>query len=321
LYYLITISIFTNVFIQIPGIVGERLAFFPSLGFCIALAWGIFKILKIPLDSKEIPKNKLLQLAVLVLLAMVPYSAKTIARNTQWKDYLTLYSHDIKYLANSVKANDVYASQLLKEAFNNETKNLSPAEQKQYLARAIEHIKKSVEIDSTYKFAWNNLGFISAQYLGKPEEAVSYLQKAVALDPAYADAWFNMAYAYEQTGQFEDAKAALKEALAVRPHEAKYLTAIANVSFKQNDFLKALDHYNSAATIEPGIKEPYIGLANCYWMTGDTAMAINNWEKAFAIDPFNLVVCRNLAGYFNQKGGPKAAYYTGKLSELQKVNK
>ena len=126
LYYLITISIFTNIVIQIPGIVGERMAFFPSLGFCIALPYLLFKLFRIDVDTEKIAKGKMVWLLVMLLVILIPYSAKTITRNTQWKDYLTLFSHDMDYLANSAKANNTYASQLLKEAYNNDIKNPPP---------------------------------------------------------------------------------------------------------------------------------------------------------------------------------------------------
>jgi len=203
LYYLATISIFSNIIIKIPGIVGERLAFFPSLGFSIALAWGIFKLMGISPEEERIPRNKAVGLSFALLLVLIPYSAKTFTRNRDWKDYLTLFSHDIGYLANSAKANNTYANQLMKEAFNNDVKNPEPAVQKKYLDLAVKHLKRTVEIDSTYKFAWNNLGYITYRYLDSREEGIRYMEKAVQIDSNYELAHFNLGNVYKKQKDFK----------------------------------------------------------------------------------------------------------------------
>lgn len=319
LYYLVTISIFTNIVIKIPGIVGERLAFFPSLGFCIALAWGIFKLLKIPVEAQQIPRKKRIQLVVVLLLILIPYSVKTITRNTHWKDYLTLYSHDIGYLANSAKANNMYANQLLKEAFNNEIKNPAPEKQEQYLNLAFTHIRKAVEIDSTFKFAWNNLGFLSQQYKGNSVDAVKYLKKALNIDPNYADAHFNLGVVYKETKQFELAEIHLKKAARLKPGKFNYLVELGETYFRQAEYNKAIKTSQKAAILNPESELPYVIAGNSYWLKTDTLNAIKNWEKAFELNPTNLNLCRNLAGYYQSVGSEKARYYHSKATELQKI--
>ena len=114
LYYLATISIFANIVIPIPGIVGERLLFMPSLGFSIFLGLVVYKLLSVSVFDKIIIRNKIKILAVAMIL-LIPYSYKTIARNFNWKDHLTLYLHDIPYLENSLHANSLVASHLFRD--------------------------------------------------------------------------------------------------------------------------------------------------------------------------------------------------------------
>ena len=320
LYYLVTISIFTNIVIKIPGIVGERLTFFPSLGFCIALAYGIFRILKIDIHSEQINSVKIWLLVIVILIIIIPYSVKTVSRNRDWKDYLTLFSHDIKYLNNSAKANSLYASQLLKEAFNNDVKNPAPPIQQEYLNLAVQHLKKTVEIDPTYKFAWNNLGFITYQYLDKKEEGMDYMNKAVQLDPGYEEANFNLGYAYKQQGNYEQSIQHFHEAQRTNPGKILYYTEEADVWFKSGNPEKALMLYKKASGLDSTSTLPLIGMGNIYWFSGDTISAIENWEKAFKLNPTNLEICKNLLGYYTSKGNAKAAYYKTKVQELlQKI--
>jgi tetratricopeptide (TPR) repeat protein len=317
LYYLVTISIFTNIVIKIPGIVGERLAFFSSLGFCIAIAYGIFRLLKIDIHAEQISSAKIWLLAGVILIILIPYSVKTINRNQDWKDYLTLFSHDIKYLSNSAKANNVYASQLLKEAYNNEVKNPVPAIQQEYLSLAVKHLKRTVEIDPTYKFAWNNLGFVTYMYMNKKEEGIDYMNKAVQLDPDYKEAHFNLGYAYKQQGDFEQSIQQFNEAQRADPGKILYYTEEADAWYKSGNREKALMVYKKASVLDSTNNQPLIGMGNIYWLSGDTIRAIENWERAFEINPTNIEICNNLLGYYTSKGDAKAEYYKSKVRELQ----
>jgi hypothetical protein len=47
IYFFIGISMFTNIVKPVVGIVGERFAFIPSVGLCIAAVWLLFTYLKV----------------------------------------------------------------------------------------------------------------------------------------------------------------------------------------------------------------------------------------------------------------------------------
>ena len=317
LYYLATISIFSNIVIKIPGIVGERLAFFPSLGFSIALAWGIFKLMGISPEAERIPRNKAVGLSFALLLVLIPYSAKTFTRNRDWKDYLTLFSHDIGYLANSAKANNTYANQLMKEAFNNDVKNPEPAVQKKYLDLAVKHLKRTVEIDSTYKFAWNNLGYIMYRYLDSREEGIRYMEKAVGIDSLYEQAHFNLGFAYKQQKNYDKSIFYFRKAQQVNPGKFLYYAEEADTWYQSGDRDSALNRYLQASEIEPASDLPYISMGNIYWLSGDTLRAIKNWETAFEKNPRNMEICLNLGNFYASQGNPKARFYQQKLVGLR----
>ena len=324
LYYLATISIFSNIVIKIPGIVGERLAFFPSLGFSIALAWGIFKLMGISPEAERIPRNKAVGLSFALLLVLIPYSAKTFTRNRDWKDYLTLFSHDIGYLANSAKANNTYANQLMKEAFNNDVKNPEPAVQKKYLDLAVKHLKRTVEIDSTYKFAWNNLGYITYRYLDSREEGIRYMEKAVQIDSNYELAHFNLGNVYKKQKDFKKSINHFREAQRINPGKMLYFAEEADAWFLSGNRENALTIFEKASEIDLSDDLPLINIGNIYWMSGDTLSAVESWVKAFERNPANLNVCNNLLGYFTRKGDEaKAEYYRSrsKVLELQSPNR
>jgi tetratricopeptide (TPR) repeat protein len=286
------------------------------LGFCIAITYIIFRLLKIDACSTKITNSKVTALAVIMVGILLPFSIKTITRNKEWKNYLTLFSADIEYLANSAKANQSYAAQLLKEAYDNDLKNPPPQVQQKYLEQAVKYLHRTIEIDSTHKYAWNNLGFVSFMYLNKEEEGIFYMNKSVEIDPEYERAHYNLGHAYKQIKQFDKSIAHLKKASEINPGESNYLSKLADVYLITGEYDQALQTDIKAIQVNPESELPYINLGNIYWMKTDTVKAIQNWEKAFELNPEHINLARNLAGYYSSINHSKADYYKSKIQEL-----
>src|SRR5258706_1734750 len=88
LYYLITISIVSNIFVLIGTSFGERFLLTPSVGFCLAVAFVGAAVF--PSPQKEFPStgeffqtHKTLIGVCFVLVAV--YGFKTIQRNKDWE--------------------------------------------------------------------------------------------------------------------------------------------------------------------------------------------------------------------------------------------
>lgn len=317
LYYLFTFSIFTNVVIQLPGIVGERMAFFPSLGFSMALAFAVFSLLRIDTKAASINKNKLATLIGVLLLFVLPYSAKTIYRNTQWKDYLTLFAADIEYLSNSAKANHTYANQLLKEAFNNDRENPPPDVQQHYLELAVKHLQRSVEIDPGYKFAWNNLGYVRYQYLGDKSQGMRDMERAIQLDEHYRDAHFNLAYASKLEGDLTRSAHHFRRAIQLKPDHLPSYTELGEVHYGLGQPDSAIFYNRQAAVLFPESAIPHINLGNVYWLNGDTLSAIDSWENAIERQRDHIELATNLYQLYRGRDEEKAAYYRKLIDELR----
>ncbi len=316
LFYFIALSPFTNIFVAIPGIVGERMAFIPSLGFCLVLAFLVFKVLGYEIYQDYNPPGKTRWLTLAVMLILLPYSLITIARNRDWKDYLTLFSHDIVYLDQSAKAHSLYASQLLKEAFTPGTGGQAGGVSSAYLSTAVEHLKKAVEIDSTHKFAWNNLGFITYQYLHQPEQGIRYMEMAVKAEPLYDEAHYNLGFALKQQKQYLRSAYHFREARLIKPQKLQYYLDEADVRYLMGQPDSAMQLYSRALTIDTLSAIPYLGLGNINWQKGDTLEALRNWEVAFIRNPLDLNTCTNIHHILQMIGDSRAEYYHKKMLEL-----
>ena len=113
LYFLITLSIVSNIVFPIGAFMSERFLFMPSLGFCILLGAGIIGLEgRIPVKSRL---NKQMIFGLLTLILTL-YAYKTISRNTDWYDSYTLFTTDIKVSANSAKGNEVAGEYIMQKA-------------------------------------------------------------------------------------------------------------------------------------------------------------------------------------------------------------
>ena len=173
LWYLSSIFIFSNHTILVAGMVGERLAFAASLGFCIFLG-GLIQQVRPNFNFKKPRFVEILALFILVLI-----SGRTIARNALWESHETLMANDIEHLGNSAQANYLLAINTIKsnlqshdkgEVFNNKVEF------------AIKHFNKAISI---YPEVYNYHADLARAYIvieNYPEAKNSLIQ-ANRLEP------------------------------------------------------------------------------------------------------------------------------------------
>jgi len=118
LFYLITISVVSNLFVIIGTVMADRLLFIPSMGFCLLIAVLLTKLFQSNYSIKEgssvrgfIGNNKRIFFATSLLLAF--YSIKTWSRNPVWKDNNSLYIAGVNDAPNSSRSHYLYALYLL----------------------------------------------------------------------------------------------------------------------------------------------------------------------------------------------------------------
>lgn len=89
------LAIFSNLLVQVSGIIAERFAYSSSLGFCIIAGWLVQTGLN---KAGSIGKLGIIFWSSL-LFAL--FGFLTIERNTNWKNYLTLANHDAEVFSES----------------------------------------------------------------------------------------------------------------------------------------------------------------------------------------------------------------------------
>lgn len=135
-WYLVCIVLLSNYVELVAGMVGERLAFTASVGCCLAVG-GIIVSFK---PQVNLFKPKLVEFFLLLILVVC--AVKSFARNGDWKDAITLMSHDIKHLDNAAQAHNLLALNLLYASGNEKDNDKAVA----MVQRAITHLEKSVAV-------------------------------------------------------------------------------------------------------------------------------------------------------------------------------
>ena len=283
LFFLITLSPISNVFFMNGSTMAERFMYTPSLGFCICLAYLLIKLTKTEsINSRFKNLRQFISfnpvLFFLVFGITILYSLKTFSRNEDWKDTLTIFSHDIKTSENSATANRILANALIKSVNESpdkkgqtDTFNIA----KKYLLRAIEiypgYTDPFWDLGNIY---YNENNFDSALYYQKKElladkdniglnyiygntlnklkkydEAIPILNKVIALDPKNEGGFFDLALSYTNKGDQNKGFYYLSKVIELNPKRADAYYYSGVILRAKGDTVKAKEFMGKAEAL------------------------------------------------------------------------
>ncbi|MBK7938981.1 MAG: hypothetical protein IPJ82_18750 [Lewinellaceae bacterium] len=148
LFWLLTLSIVSNLFVSVGTFMNERFAYMPSVAFCIFAAWIMSR--KLPEWLKEQPDRPAILSAGLMVLVAGFFGFRTLVRVPDWKDAMSLNKAAIRVSYNSARSHCFYVTSLYKEVYQG-TKD---PKLKAPLVDTMEyHIKRSLEINPNYSAA------------------------------------------------------------------------------------------------------------------------------------------------------------------------
>ena len=150
----------SNLLFPVGTVMAERLAYLPSLGFCLLVGH-----LLAGLASLGRPARAAVVAASVLAIALL--SVRTWARTPAWKDNLTLATTDVRTYPRSAKL-QAGAGMFLEEAGRD--------------AEAEAHLRRAVEIYPAYAQMHYNLGVLLGRR-GAVDEAIVHLRRAIELAP------------------------------------------------------------------------------------------------------------------------------------------
>jgi len=208
--------------------IGERWLYSPFIGLIIAFA-GLFASL-----LAKYPKFLIL---ISCLALMVPIlGIRTIIRNLNWHDGLTLYSHDLRLNPDSFDIENNLGVELFRYGKIEEAKP---------------HFERSLKLNPKWHFAMNNLGAVY-QREGNYQKAEELYQSVLKQSDYYL-AYENLAYLILETSTLEETINFTKEAVAKFPQNSRLRVVLALAYYQNSQFKEAEIEAKEAFFLEPSV--------------------------------------------------------------------
>jgi len=272
LYIFAALSLYTNIFFAIGAAKAERFTFLASLGFCLALAYLVAKAMKIEINNLSLKTGEFKKYFYVIGVFLMLYSVKTISRNSDWKDNITLYTHDVELNPNSAKTHYYLGNELIKKIAEEET-------------------------DSVKRTALLRKG-------------INEVRKSVAIFPQYSDGLTQIGVGYYKMNKMDSAAIYFNQGLVQNPNNSVALSNLGAYYFNKGRYAEAIEIYDKTLTLNPRFVDAMVNLGSCYGASGKLNEAITWFLNAYELDPTNKKAITFLAmTYKNMNQPEKAAYY------------
>ncbi len=278
LLYLSSIFLVSNIVFNIGAPMGERFLFLPSLGFCIVIAELTMRALKLERKSafRFIPT-----LFIPLGIVLVGFSYKTVTRNPDWYDNLTLFGADVNNTPNSAKIHYYYGNNLLQRAMAEK----DPQKKIPLLEDAKKHTRRSTIINPLFHHAHYNMGLIY-QEANEPDSAIASYLRVLKLQPTHIMTQGALGSVYGKLKRdFDNAIKYLSKAVEYSPSDDKSWANLGIAYAEKREFNSAIAAFEKAMKLKPNDAGSYLNLGITYQNMGDAAKAKEFLEKAFAINP------------------------------------
>ncbi len=197
--FLASIAPVSNLIVPIGTIMAERLLYLPSVAFCLALP-ALWREIGRP-SPRVFGAGRLGAALVVVLTGL--YVSRTIHRNADWKDQLTLFSVTTMTSPRSAKAH-YNLGVALEDAGRPEV--------------ALEQYLLAVSIQPSDAKSHHNAGLLLAKS-GRATEAALHLEEASRLEPTLPRVFSSLGAAWSSLGREREARSAFRQALERDPDD------------------------------------------------------------------------------------------------------
>ena len=274
-FYAVLLLPVSNLALPLGTVMGERLIFGSSVGFCLALGWFVVWVG----GYFHMDRARYGLMALLVVI----YGGLTIARNRDWKNSGTLFASGLRTSPHSARVQNHYGSFLRERA---EGLSAESAGRVRGLKEALRYYNRALEILPAYDEARYNMG-ITWLDLGSLDSAEVCFQKTLAIDSVSTGALNYLGVIHYRRGEYEEARVPWLKLTRVDPRSAMAFFSLGGSYFEQgHEFARrgeggaALDAYRQAAAcfekayvLNPAWPQASAMLWQTYLSLGDSARA------------------------------------------------
>ncbi len=306
LFYFITLSVFTNIFINIGTFMNERFLYMPSLGFVFGISYMLTSKLpewteKQKTITKNYKKGLVLFLAAITLLA----SAKTINRNKAWESNFKLFATDVKTSSNSAFSNASAGNQYLTKA----NKTEDPRLKHQYLDTAIMYINRTLAIHPRFEKALHTIANAYHMY-NKNDSAIYYYERFMEVNPNKYDVNYNLGALYgNYKKNINKATEHLQKAIKLKPDKAEPYLFLGTLYLRNQHVNQAIQYLEKAKKRAPGNYSLLKNLGVAYYYNKEYQQSLKAYEAALSLNKNDKSLYQNMALVYEQLGKKEKAQY------------
>jgi Tfp pilus assembly protein PilF len=231
--YLGAFAATANILIPTGSIMGERLAYLPSAGFCLlaALAWHWLR-----------GRQRTAALAVLTTV-VAAFGMRTMVRNRDWRDDLSLFSSAVKAVPGSAKMHSNLGVQYMNDS---------------RLDEAGPEFEAALRIDPKYPDAISAYGLLLAR-TGNYDGAQAMMDRALKMsdrnNPNYDYMTVNFATVLIQTNHLDGAMNVLNREISESPNYARAWANRAVIHYKEGQNVPARTDAQAALRLDPANRQ------------------------------------------------------------------
>ena len=254
-----------NLLIDIGATMGERLIFHSSLGWAVCIAWVFTEEARKKITSVNVHKAVLW--TVLVILTIL-CGIRTVTRNAVWKNDITLFTHDVDVMPNSVLCLGNAGARWIDLSERPENKK----HEIEYLEKAKGYLNHALELHPKYVNGYLNLGlaYFKLRDYNKAEEIWGTAYRLYPSNPYLVSYYRVLSNVYIQQA-FQDAKDKklqnslywFERASKIFPQDPEIWYNLGGVAFSLGDYAKAAGAFNQCLKLNPNHAQAKQGLANC----------------------------------------------------------
>ena len=265
LFFFANFFMVNNLLFDIGATMGERLIYHSSFGFAILMAWLMTE------KGKEYIKNaKLFKPVLLLSVVLITFlcSWRVVTRNEEWKNDITLFTHDVITMPNSVLCLGNAGARWIDLSERPENSK----HEKEYLDKAIGYLNHALELHPKYVNGYLNLGlaYFKLKDYNKAEEIWSKAYSLYPSNPFLVTYFRVLSNVYIQQA-FADAKDKkinfslywFERAAKIFPQDPEIWYNLGGAAFSLNDFPKAKMAFKKCLELKPDHPQAKNGLANC----------------------------------------------------------
>jgi len=276
--------------VKIVNVFAERYLYIAVIGFCVFCISFFDEILKI---------NKRVFVVTMLLLFLL-FSSRSIIRNHDWRDTLTLWNSTKKIEPDSHRALSNLATHYFQQG-----------DYKKAIKIYLECLQTKQNAQNRYNLA--NCYMAIKDY----NQAIIEFKKALQATPDCAEIYNNLALTYLKLGMLDKAEQTIRQSRAYCRPDSTYYENLGLIKDEQRDHKSAIRYFEKALSLNPNKPSVYNKLGVSYYQIHDEEKALEYWLKGIKLFPDNPNFYKNLAVYYHEKNNPeKERYYWEKAHKI-----